>query len=371
MTTFAKPSIRANAMTLPTTYYRDSTVFDRERERIFGRDWLCVGRVERVERPGDFFLSEVAGESLIVTRDANGDVRAHYNVCRHRGTRMCTQSQGRFTGSIQCPYHAWTYALDGTLTAARNMNEIPDFDRKDYPLHQAATACWEGFIFVNLSAQPEPFAHAFAPLIGRFADWNVASLRTARSIEYHLACNWKLVFLNYSECYHCPLVHPQLDKLSPSDSGRNDLATGPFLGGYSELRHPGGSLTTNGKSQRPPVGNVHGDNLNRIYYYTIFPSLLLSLHPDYVMTHTMEPISPDRTKVVCSWLFDPATMARPGFDPSDAVDFWDLTNRQDWKVSELTQLGLASRAYEPGPYANAEGLLGAFDAHYLTAIEEN
>ena len=155
------------------------------------------------------------------------------------------------------------------------------------------------------------------------------------------------MFQNYSECYHCPLLHPQLDKLSPSDSGRNDLCEGPFLGGYSELRHHGGSLTTTGASARAPLGEVDGDDLDRVYYYTIFPSLLLSLHRDYVMAHVVQPVAPDRTRVTCAWLFDPAAMAAPDFDPSDAVDFWDLTNRQDWAINELTQLGTASRAYTP------------------------
>ncbi len=193
-------------------------------------------------------------------------------------------------------------------------------------------------------------------------------MQTARSLRYELACNWKLIFLNYSECYHCPLVHPQLDKLSPSDSGRNDLAEGAFLGGYSELRQPGTALTMSGRSSRPPLKGVDGVELDRVYYYTIFPSLLLSLHPDYVMVHYLKPLAPDRTEVVCAFLFDPQTIAQSGFDPSDAVDFWDMTNRQDWHVNELTQLGLRSRAYSPGPYSNAEGLLSAFDRHYLHVV---
>jgi Rieske 2Fe-2S family protein len=123
-----------------------------------------------------------------------------------------------------------------------------------------------------------------------------------------------------------------------------------------------------GHSSRPPVGSVDGADLDRMYYYTIFPSLLLSLHPDYVMVHYAKPLAPDRTEVVCAFLFDPKTIAQPGFDPSDAVDFWDLTNRQDWHVNELTQLGLNSRAYSPGPYSNAEGLLSAFDRHYLSVM---
>jgi Rieske 2Fe-2S family protein len=298
-------------------------------------------------------------------------VHAFFNVCRHRGTRICTAQAGRFTGSIQCPYHAWTYGLDGALKVARNMTEVPGFDRADYPLKAARVGLWEGFIFVNLSPDDAtPFDEAFAPLIGRFSRWNIGGLTTARSVTYELACNWKLIFMNYSECYHCPLVHPQLDKLSPSDSGRNDLSEGPFLGGYSELREHGTSLTMTGHSSRPPIGTVAGVELDRVYYYTIFPSLLLSTHPDYVMAHYAKPIEPGRTEVVCAWLFDPATIERPGFDPSDVVDFWDLTNRQDWRVNELTQLGISSRAYSPGPYSNAEGLLGSFDRHYLRVMGE-
>ncbi|HVA34017.1 MAG TPA: aromatic ring-hydroxylating dioxygenase subunit alpha, partial [Candidatus Baltobacteraceae bacterium] len=365
METFVRATVATGAKTLDASWYTSPEAFAKEQERIFARHWLCVGRQEQIERPGDFFTAQPAGESLIVTRDSAGAIHAFYNVCRHRGTRICESAAGHFQGSIQCPYHAWTYALDGALKAARNMTDVPGFSRDDYPLKQAQVALWEGFIFVNLDPQAPPFDRSFAPLLERFANWQVASLRTARSITYDLACNWKLVFLNYSECYHCPLVHPQLDKLSPSDSGRNDLVEGAFLGGYSELRHDGTSLTTTGHTSRPPLGTVTGDDVNRIYYYTIFPSMLLSLHPDYVMVHYAKPLSPDRTEVVCSWLFDPQTMARSDFDPSDAVDFWDLTNRQDWHVNELTHLGMHSRGYSPGPYSNAEGLLSAFDRHYL------
>ncbi|MBV8581669.1 MAG: aromatic ring-hydroxylating dioxygenase subunit alpha [Candidatus Eremiobacteraeota bacterium] len=368
METFVKAQVSPGAKTLDARWYLSADVFAQERERIFARSWIAVGRAEHVPNAGDFVLADVAGESLIVTRDQHGDVHAHYNVCRHRGTRLCTESAGRFGGSIQCPYHAWTYGLDGTLLAARTMAEVPGFDRTDYPLRSAATTVHDGFIYVNLAPAPEPFATAFAPLLDRFARWNVGALRAVRPITYDLACNWKLVFQNYSECYHCPLLHPQLDALSPSDSGRNDLTEGPFLGGFSELRQPEGSLTMTGSTVRAPLGAVDGDDLHRIYYYTVFPSMLLSLHPDYVMAHYVTPLAADRTRVICTWLFDPATIDVLDFDPSDAVEFWDLTNRQDWQISEQSQLGIASRAYTPGPYSNAEGLLAAFDRHYLATM---
>jgi glycine betaine catabolism A len=377
MQTFLRPTVGSGAKTLDASWYVSPDIFAQEQDRVFSREWLCVGREETIPNAGDFFTVERCGESVIVTRGGDGEVRALYNVCRHRGSRMCEAASGHFQGSIQCPYHAWTYGLDGELKVARNMAEVAGFDRADYPLKRAGVAVWEGFVFVNLSfetraahapADDNAFEKVFAPLVGRFAKWRIAELRTARTITYELACNWKLVFLNYSECYHCPLVHPQLDKLSPSDSGRNDLSDGPFLGGFSEMRQEGMALTTTGGTSRPPLGDVDGADLNRSYYYTIFPSLLLSLHSDYVMVHYVKPLTPDRTEVVCAFLFDPKTMAQSDFDPSDAIDFWDLTNRQDWHVNQLTQLGLHSRAYSPGPYSNAEGLLSAFDRHYLRVM---
>jgi len=368
MEAFVRPRVGAGARTLDARWYNAPDAFAREREQIFAHDWICVGRLEQLARAGDFFLAEIAGESMIVTRGKDDRVRAFYNVCRHRGTRMCTEPSGRFGGSIQCPYHAWTYALDGTLLSARTMDDVPGFDRADFPLREAAVAELDGFAFVSLAPDPEPFAQAYAPLIGRFARWHVGELRAARTVTYDVACNWKLVFQNYSECYHCPLIHPQLDELSPSDSGRNDLCEGPFLGGYSELRRHGSSLTKTGRTSRPPLGELDGADLDRVYYYAIFPSLLLSLHPDYVLAHYVQPVAPNRTTVVCAWLFAPRAIASPDFDPSDAVDFWDLTNRQDWRINELTQRGTESRAYIPGPYANGEALLAAFDRHYLSVM---
>ncbi len=367
MRTFSKACVPPAARTLDANWYLSPGTFGAERERIFSRSWICVARVEHFAQPGAFKTVRIAGESLILTRDARGKMHAFYNVCRHRGTRMCEEREGAFKGSIQCPYHAWTYALDGSLLVARNMDDTPGFDRAEYPLREAHVAQLYGFVFVALDPA-QPFEQAFAPLAGRFDPWNIAQLRSAKRIEYDLACNWKLVFQNYSECYHCPVIHPQLERLSASDSGRNDLDEGAFLGGYSTLRDEHGSLTTSGHSARQPLAGLPAQEHGRVYYYTVFPSLLLSLHPDYVMAHYVEPTDATHTHVVCEWFFDPSAMQEPGFDASDAVEFWDLTNRQDWHVNELTQAGIASRAYTPGPYSQQEGLLHAFDRHYLRVM---
>ena len=365
MSAFVKASVEPGARTLEARWYLSPDIFTREQERIFSRSWVCAGRREDFTEPGAFRTIEVAGESLIVMSDQSRGLHAFYNVCRHRGTRLCTQERGTLKGSIQCPYHAWTYGLDGRLQTARNMEGIENFDRADYPLREARTAVWEGFVFASL--EPKQSSDAFfAPLARRFDAWRLPELKPAAAITYEVACNWKLVFQNYSECYHCPVIHPQLERLSPSESGRNDLTDGPFLGGFSELRESAETLSENGRRRRPLLAGEK--NRSRVYYYTIFPSLLLSLHPDYVMAHYVRPLAPDRTKIVCEWLFDPIAMAEPGFEFSDAVEFWDLTNRQDWAVSELTQLGIGSRAYVPGPYSQQEGLLHAFDRHYLQVM---
>jgi Rieske 2Fe-2S family protein len=211
-------------------------------------------------------------------------------------------------------------------------------------------------------------ARAFAPLAGRFSRFNIASLRSGGRIDYDVQANWKLVFQNYSECLHCPIIHPGLAKLTPYTSGENDLFDGPFLGGYMVITASGGSLTMSGRACAPAVGELPAEDQHRVYFYSIFPNLLLSLHPDYVMFHTLWPQTPERTRITCEWLFHPDAFGQPGFDPDDAVRFWDETNRQDWHICEQSHAGIASRAYQPGPYSPREGIAAAWDREFLRAI---
>lgn len=369
MTLFKPASITTGARPLEGRCYASEGVFREELERVFFDSWICLGRAEQIAAPGDFFLFSLGEESLIVVRDREGTARAHYNVCRHRGTRLCEAQRGQLSETIMCPYHAWTFGLDGRLLAARQMGEVPGFDKDDYGLFSAAIVEWEGFLMLNMSREPEAFDRAYAPLIGKWSAWRLSELRSAARVEYEVAANWKLLFENYSECYHCPLIHPALTALSPPTSGRNDLMEGPFLGGYMDLNEGAHSMTVGGGTARPPIRDLPADEHAHVYYYSLFPNTLLSLHPDYVMVHTMRPLAAGRTHVVCEWLFEPETIAGPDFDPSDAVEFWDMTNRQDWHACELSQLGVGSRAYVPGPYAQAEGLLWAFDRYYSRLME--
>jgi glycine betaine catabolism A len=360
-----KDALAHGAKSLPRKYFVAPKIFAEEQKRIFAKEWLLVGHQSQIPNAGDYFLTTIANESIIVIRDSKFEIRAFFNVCRHRGSVLKEVACGH-SSTIQCPYHAWTYGLDGRLIGAPHMDEVAGFEKADYPLHRVNLGLWEGFIFVNLANKPQALEKWFAPLKGKFSHWNMSILQTAKRIEYDVRANWKLMFENYSECYHCPGVHPQLQRVSPYDSAENDLHEGPFLGGFMKI-NAGKSLTMSGNACAAFVGKI--ENLQQVFYYTIFPNMLLSLHPEYVMVHQLWPQSPERTLIVCDWLFHPNAFKRKDFNPQDAIEFWDITNKQDWHVCELSQQGISSRAYEPGPFSSRESIPAAWDRYYLRLLD--
>jgi len=347
-------------MTLPAGYYTDAAIFQAELERLYFGRWICAGRTERIPSAGDYFLAELGNESVIVTRSAEGALRAFFNVCRHRGTRMCTGAEGSFAGSIQCPYHGWTYGLDGALIGAPHMEQA-GFSRADYPLKTVALETWDGHIFLNFGAHPHPLAAQLGDLPARFAAWRMGELRLHRRIVYDAKANWKLIVANYNECLHCPLVHPTLNRLTDFLGADNQPPTPDYIGGAMGFRGGAETMSFGGVRKRDYLPGLSAEQRKIVNYYAIYPNLLLALHPDYMMVHTLWPQAADRTEIVCEWHFHPAEMAKPDFEGDDAVEFWDRTNREDWRISELSQLGIGSRAYTPGPYSRREELLHAFD----------
>lgn len=374
MTTFHQTTrtYRQGARTLPGEYYTSPAILTEEMETVFLPRWHCVGRASAIPTPGDYVLANVAGESLIVLRDRQGELRALFNVCRHRGTRLCTDPSGHFSETIQCPYHAWTYTTDGTLIGAPHMNEVEGFDKADYPLHQAALAEWDGFLFVNVAERPTPFIEEWAPAIERLGRFGLADLEVGHKVTYDVHANWKLVFQNYSECLHCPMIHPELTAVLPYQSGANDLTEGPFLGGYMEIKAPNESATMSGKACGLPVSpGLPAEEQRRAFYYALLPNLLLSIHPDYVNYYIVTPVAPDRTTVHSEWMFHPSSRESTKFNPQDAIEFWDVTNRQDWDIIRRSQLGVASRRYVPGPYSPRESIPAAWDREYLRIMGRN
>ena len=356
-------TFRTGAKTLPQRYFVSPKIFAQEQEKIFSSQWMLAGHQSQIAEAGDYFTAEISGESLIIVRNKHGVIHGFYNVCRHRGSRLIEDKNGQ-CAAIQCPYHTWTYALDGRLMGAPHMDETPGFDKADYSLRQVQPGLWEGFVFLNLADAPVSLERLFAPLSGKFSRWNLPALRSAKRSEYEVRANWKLMFQNYSECYHCLGVHPELSKISPYDSAENDLTEGAFLGGFMRINKDK-SLTMSGNACALPVGDFGDEDFRLVFYYSIFPNMLLSLHPDYVMVHQLQPQSPERTLIFCDWFFNPEASKHSDFDPEDAIQFWDMVNRQDWHVCELSQQGIASRAYEAGPYSARESIPAAWDDYYL------
>lgn len=357
----------AQARTLPGAVYASPAVFALEQQAIFARSWLCAGRVADVPDAGDWFVKEVAGESVIVVRGGDGRVRAFYNVCRHRGSRLLDETRGRGLKRVLCPYHAWSYELDGSLQQAPGM---PDsLARERHGLVPVGVGVHEGFVFVNLDPGAAPLARHLADLpdLSRF---RMAELVCGRRVEYEVAANWKLVCENYSECYHCPGAHPQLIRISDliSRAERRQEAGACFNGGPMLMREGVETMSMSGRRSVAPIPGLTADDHRYVYYYVVYPNLLLSPHPDYVLTHTAWPLAPDRTRVVCEWLFTAEAAASPGFDPRDMVEFWDVTNRQDWRLCERTQAAAASRGFLPGPYQPTEDCVHTFDCWYAERL---
>ena len=363
--------IKDGARTLPGKYYHSHEIYQEEVDKIFYKSWIYACRAEEIPLIGDYKLIEIADESLIIVKDKSNEIKALFNVCSHRGTQLCTEPKGSFKSkSIQCPYHAWTYDLDGKLKSAPLMKESKDFQKDKCALHQAHVHIWEGFVFINLNKNPKPFEEQMKVLIGKFSDWKMDELRIAHHIKYELNCNWKLILQNYQECYHCPGVHPLLTDLTPVQSAQHDSNNGAVIGGFMDLTKQGGSMTMNGESAAPPICNVSGDDLQRIYYYSIFPNMLLTPHPDYVMFHHITPLGPDKIINDCYWLFRPEIIDDPKAQSGikSAVDFWDLTNKQDWTVCEQMQRGTKSARFTRGYYSGREDVLYQLDQELLKAL---
>ena len=367
-----RPPLPSTALTLPARFYTDPGVFAREQDIFFRSMWMSVGRLEDVPATGAYLVREIAGDSILIVNSGAPvhqctgapAIRAFYNVCRHRGTTLCTESRGQLNGSIQCPYHAWTYGYDGTLIGAPHMDETAGFEKANYPLRRVRAAVWEGFVWVNASNSGPTLDEQLADLPDKFAPWRMGDLRRGARLDYDIPANWKLILQNFSECLHCPNLHPALNKLSHYLSGENEPLRPTYMGGRMDLSPGVETMSVDGSRSCEYLPSLGPDARRRVYYYAIFPNLLVSAHPDYVMVHTLWPIAHDRTKLVCEFLFHPAEIARKTFDTRSILEFWDMTNKQDWFVCELAQQGISSRGYTPGPYSNREELLYAFD-HFI------
>jgi len=357
----------AGARTLPGEVYVSAEVLRLEQRGIFARQWLCVGREADLPAAGDYMLKEIGGDSIVVVRAADGAIRAFYNVCRHRGSRLLDERAGHGLARVLCPYHAWSYNLDGSLHTAPRMGE--GFCKADHALSPVRIGFHAGFIFLNLDPAAVPLARHLADLPD-LRHFRMGELVCGKRIEYDVAANWKLICENYSECYHCTGAHPQLARISEqiSRDERGQEIGACFNGGPMRLRDGVETMSMSGRSTLPTIPGLSHDDTRYVHYYVIYPNMLLSPHPDYVLVHTAWPLAPDRTHVVCEWLFTTEAVGARDFDPSDVVQFWDVTNRQDWALCERAQAGVGSRGYRPGPYQSSEDCVHLFDRWYADQL---
>lgn len=348
--------------TLPATAYLSEEVLGWERAHFFEDGWVCVGRVEDLSRPGDQRAYAVGAEGILVVRDGEGTLRGFSNSCRHRGHELLESGTARNQRAIKCPYHAWVYGLDGSLAGAPRFGDVVGFDRSDYPLIEANVAEWRGWLFVNAAGTAPALGDCVGNLDELMAPWEPERLIVAASHSYTIRSNWKTITENYHECYHCPQIHPALCAVTPPDSGENYAHDGLWVGGSMVLKDFAQTMSLTGASHGVRIRGLDDRQAREVYYFGLFPNLLISMHPDYVMTHRIEPVAPWESRVECQWLFPPEAVALPGFSADYARDFWDVTNREDWLACESVYRGLSSAGFRQGPFAWSEDEVHSFMA---------
>ena len=383
--------------TLPRGAYLDAAAFDAECAKIFRREWFCAGRVAELAAAGDFRLHRVAGENVIVTRDRSAQLRAFYNVCRHRGTELVADAdpassaeircQGRFPGAVRCPYHGWTYELDGALRAAPWLDEKLGDCKSQLSLHPVGVDTWGGFYFLNLEfhrrAGLQTLTEQLGPIPARITRYGLEELRVGHALTYDVGANWKVILENYNECYHCGPVHPELCEVVPAFR----VQGGAGLDWDHGVPHRPGAdtYTLSGTSKRASFPGLDVDERTKHKGELVYPNLMLSLSREHAAAFRLWPQGPERTLIMCEFLFHPQAMdpkgqsecsdpdsgpemasrgrsqsSDPGsgsaFDPTDVVEFWDITNRQDWDICQRVQRGMHSAVFEHGYYAPMEDL---------------
>jgi Rieske 2Fe-2S family protein len=359
--------------TLGGADYTSWDVYQQERGSIWWGDWVCAGRTEEVTNPGDYVVRDIAGESIFIVRNEARELHAFYNVCSHRGTKFVDDIDG--TGNVRkafkCPYHAWTYDLNGRLIGTPNVKEDELFDRSAFPLHPVHVDSYAGFLFVNLAIEPpRPLMEALtdgAETMTVFERFKMDELRIGARIVYEVEANWKIIVENYNECLHCPQIHPELVQVVPlfrfgevwDEKLRDD---------GNRMVEGATSFTVSGESELPKFPDLAPEDYDMYYGSYEFPNLMLNLHPDAVMYYIGYPRGPNHTTVVSEFLFRPETIEGSAFKPEPVVELWDLISRQDWEVCQRAQTGVGSRAFTTGIYPRQDRFLYWFNEEYRQAM---
>jgi Rieske 2Fe-2S family protein len=355
MPSAASPLLDHCPPTLPAEQYFDPAWFAREQAMIWSRQWVYAGRFNDLP-PMTMRRISVAGENLILVRDRDDNVTSFHNTCRHRGSELCTTDEKQLASRlISCPYHQWSYGLDGRLVRTPFISVTPDFRKEDHGLYKVHVKLWNGFIFVCLADEPPDFNDA--PDLGVHAldNWPMESLVTGHTMVKDLACNWKVFWENYNECLHCPGIHPELSDMVPIYAkgymAPNEAPdwTPEHDSHHNVLKDGAQTWSMDGRACGPEFPDLsEAERAAGQTFVTLMPTMFVVAHVDYVRVVSLRPLGAERTELKAEWLFPAETLARPGFDLGNVVDFATIVMLQDGEACEMNQRGLKSSRHRQG-----------------------
>lgn len=373
---------------LEQPFYLDNDVFNAELEIIWKKYWLFAGTIADIPKPGDYFTYKVGNDSVIIIRGNKGEVFAHYNTCRHRGSLICLEEKGR-APKLVCPYHQWVYDKDGTLLNARLMPD--DFDKSEHGLHPVKVEVTGGFIFISLSDNPPDFKKVADDYFPFLSPYKLENAKVAFKKSYELRTNWKLVAENFRECYHCGPAHPEYCSAvigaNMKESAtevleerkvewvKNGLAVNnvefendSFHFAIRYPLRPGVlSYSTDGSKVAIPMGD-HKDYNAGVLGLVVLPNFWMDAVSDYMWTMRVTPVGPSKTMIDLAWLVDKNAIEGEHYTLDHLTEFWKITGEQDWELCENNFAGIESSQYRPGPYAPIESDVVKFVDWYLDRL---
>jgi Rieske 2Fe-2S family protein len=366
--------------TLPARWYLDETHHRRELEAIWYRAWLCAGRADDYAAPGDYRVHRIGDQSIVITRASDGTLSAFHNTCRHRGAELCADEHGRFSRErIVCPYHAWTYSLRGELIATPHRLPSDGFRPEGFGLYRVACATWAGFVFVNLAPPAGvPLERLVAAGARDLQHWPLDRLATAHRESHVIACNWKVFWENFSECYHCPRVHPELCGLVPMYghavvSADDDPAqvAGTARAGSSPLASGAVTWTLDGKTTLPFFPDLtEAERAAGMTFVTLLPGMFIIAHADYLRTVRVRPLAAETTELTVEWLLPDEARDAQDFDLERLTALGRLVVTQDARVCEINQRGLRCREHVGGVLVAQEHGVHEFHRWVRAALDD-
>jgi phenylpropionate dioxygenase-like ring-hydroxylating dioxygenase large terminal subunit len=364
---------------LPGEYYTSQQIFDKELRKVFSRQWLYAGQVSQLPEPGDFYVRDIGPESLIITRDQNGDLRAFFNVCAHRGSRICKAGESGNAKHFVCPYHRWSYGVDGHLMGVPGARDGKDINYADWGLHEAHCDSYFGSIFVYLADEEPPqglheFVSANTADMEKLAAVQPERTKIAASRVYDIKANWKAMMENNAECYHCPGSHPSLCATINVQAGFLDVdheLDPATIGNYLPFKNGANTMSPDGNwlCKKPLGGSWPEGQFSAGFVY--FPNFCgMSYFADYGNAIIIEPVAVDRTRLRCEWFVHEDAVEGVDYDVETLIEVWDKTNMEDKVLAENNYSGAKSLRFKPGPnIVSREGMMFGALISYLEMLD--